>query len=212
MAALTPDQEVILLASTVSLLVDRTLHPAIQQLFLSVTNTFNETTEPFFFTQGVFPAYLDPAIPLSPVARRFYSDGGLALSGRLPYWLASLVDRLWLLLVGLLAILYPLYRAFPRYRLIRSQLQISDAYRVLREIDQAYHRVFGEGGRDLAMDSVESPPVDSSIELLSLVDELDALERHLQACWMSSDVMHEYSILRNNLALLRSTILQRLQK
>jgi len=187
---ITPPRDVTLLAPTVSLLVDRSTHESIQQLFLKVTHELDDLTEPFFVRRGVFPAYLDPEIPLSPVARRFYTEGGLPLAQRLPYWLASLIDRLWLLALGLLAVLYPLFRVVPRYRVIRSELQMSDAYRLIREIDSA------------------SSQSDSLDDLQFWVADLDELEQHLHECWIASESMEHYYILRSSLSELREKMLK----
>jgi hypothetical protein len=185
---MTPPKDLALSASTVSLLVDRKMHPSIQQLFLKITLELEALTEPFFARRGFFPAYLDPEIPLSPVARRFYMEGGLPLAQRLPYWLASLIDRVWLLLLGLLAVLYPLYRIVPRYRVIRSELQVSDAYRVVREIDALSSR---SSNKD---------------ELQTWLAELDVLEQYLHECWIASESMEHYYILRSSLFELRARV------
>lgn len=192
MVNIQPVTDVTILASTVSLLVDKELHPAVQQLFLTATAGLDELTEPFFAQRGAFPAYLDPQIPLSPVARRFYAEGGLALSQRLPYWLASLIDRLWLLVLGLIAVIYPLSRLIPSYRVIRSQLQISDAYEVIHHID------------------VTSADEADANQLQGYVDDLDELERHLRQCWMSSESMDAFYHLRTALNQLRARLRDRL--
>lgn len=186
--ALTPQTDVNLLASTVSLLVHARLHAAAQQLFLTVTDEFDQMTEPFFARPGFFPAYLDPEVPLSTVAKRFYSEGGLPLSQRLPYWLASLIDRLWLLVLGLLAVIYPLFRLVPRYRVLRSEMQISDAYKVMRAIDAA------------------SNDAQTCEQLERLRADLNQLEKRLQGFWISSESMRWYYTLRNTLNQLRQRL------
>lgn len=188
LATLKPDVDVTLVASTVSLLVNRDLHPTAQQLFLTATQDIEGLTEPFFARPGFFPAYLDPEVPLSSVAKRYYSEGGLPLSQRLPYWLASLIDRLWLLALGLLAVIYPIFRLIPRYRVLRSEMQVSDAYQVLRAIDSA------------------SSQAQSSAELIELRDDLNLLEEHLQQFWISSESMRWYYTLRNTLNQLRTRL------
>lgn len=188
LSTLKPDADITLVASTVSLLVNKDLHPAAQQLFLTATSDIEGLTEPFFARPGVFPAYLDPAVSLSSVAKRFYAEGGLPLSERLPYWLASLVDRLWLLMLGLLAVVYPIWRLVPRYRMIRSEMQVSDAYRVLRAIDAASSQTANVG------------------ELIELREDLNLLEDHLQQFWIASESMRWYYTLRNTLNQLRARL------
>lgn len=188
LSALKPDVDLTLVASTVSLLAQTNLHPTVQQLFLTATKEIEGLTEPFFARPGFFPAYLDPEVPLSPVAKRYYAEGGLALSSRLPYWLASLVDRLWLLVIGLLAVAYPLFKLVPRYRVLRSEMQVSDAYQVLRAIDLASNQAQG----------VE--------QLIGLREDLNKLEEYLQTFWISAEYMEAYYLLRNTLNHLRARL------
>ncbi len=188
LATLRPTADVTLISSTVSLLVKQSLHPTAQQLFLTATEEVDGLTEPFFARPGFFPDYLDPAVPLSSVAKRYYAEDGLALSNRLPYWLASLIDRLWLLVLGLFAVLYPTFKLIPRYRVLRSKIQISDGYQVLRAID------------------MESGRAQTSSELIELRADLNLLEDHLRQFWISSESMRWYFSLRDMVTKLRAQL------
>ena len=51
--------------------------------------------------------------PLAPEAERFYRNGPPLLQRYLPFWLANLIDRMWVVLVSIIAILIPLSRVVP---------------------------------------------------------------------------------------------------
>ena len=77
-----PSQEIALLATSVNLLVENTLHPAVQWAFLIAAQDRNLKTQRFFTNTGPYPAYQDKAFPLSPVAERFYKHGVPRFGGR----------------------------------------------------------------------------------------------------------------------------------
>ena len=81
LAKLDPPNDIHMIASTVTLLVEKTMHPAIQQLFLQAADRTNEDAEGFFGRADQFPAYIDKSIPLSDVAQRYYDKGAPWLTG-----------------------------------------------------------------------------------------------------------------------------------
>jgi len=62
---------------------------------------------------GEFPAYMDPMLPLSPDAARYFKSGPSFLQRYLPFWLAVLVDRLIVMLVPIFVLLIPLLKVAP---------------------------------------------------------------------------------------------------
>lgn len=103
-----PPQDVPLLSSTISLLVEEKMHPAHQWAFLLAVKELSEEQGSFFSRPGEFPAYIDKSVPLSPAAKLYFEKGVPASFQYLPLWLASLYERLWLLALALLAPLVPL--------------------------------------------------------------------------------------------------------
>ena len=79
-----------------------------------------------FHNAGEFPAPRDHEFPLSAEAQRYYKSGAPFLQRYLPFWAATLVDRIIVLLVPIFAILIPLIKLVPpmyfwrvRSRLVR---------------------------------------------------------------------------------------------
>lgn len=131
-----PASDVNMLATTATLLINKDMHPAVQHIFMYASERISRNLEPLFNNPDFFPVYLDHNIPLSPIAARYYDKGAPALEGKLPFWIVSYLDKIWLLLVGAFAIIYPIFRLFPNYRNTRALLLISDAYTEMLDIER----------------------------------------------------------------------------
>ena len=66
-----------------------------------------------FHRAGRFPAAEGIELPLSSEAVQFYKSGQPFLQHNLPFWMASLVGHLLVLLIPIVAVLYPLMRFLP---------------------------------------------------------------------------------------------------
>ena len=194
LAKLDPPHDIHMIASTITLLVEKTMHPAIQQLFLLAADKTSEDTDNFFGRTEQFPAYIDKSIPLSDVAKRYYDKGAPWLTGMLPFWAVSYIDRMWLLVLGLFAIVLPLFRLIPNYRLFRSRQLISDAYDELKVIEE----------RMYAATSVE--------QLRYLSERLEMLDAELGDVWVSSDETNRFYTMKSAIALVRREIGESLQR
>lgn len=107
-----PPTDVVLLAPKASLVVRKDLHPAIQYLLLEAATAIHSGPG-IFRKAGQFPAAESIDLPLSSEAHRFYKAGPPFLQRHLPFWLAVLAQQLLVLLIPVLAVLYPLLRVLP---------------------------------------------------------------------------------------------------
>jgi TRAP-type uncharacterized transport system substrate-binding protein len=112
LAANIPDREVRLLAPTANLVARSDLHPAIVDLMLQAADDVHRAGG-WFEAQDEFPMPGLLAFPLSAEADRYYKHGPPFLQRFLPFWAASLVDRLKVMLVPLLVLLFPLIKVMP---------------------------------------------------------------------------------------------------
>jgi TRAP transporter TAXI family solute receptor len=130
-----PGQDVALVAPTAMLVVRKDFHPALVPLFLNAATRIHgkgdELSNP-----GEFPSASYTDFPVSEDARRFYKSGPPVLQRLLPFWLASLVDRLKVMLIPMIMLLVPLFRAAPPLVRWRTRRKIYLWYSALREIDQ----------------------------------------------------------------------------
>jgi TRAP-type uncharacterized transport system substrate-binding protein len=107
-----PPKDVVLLAPKASLIVRNDLHPAIQYLLLEAATEIHSGPG-MFRKAGQFPAAESIDLPLSSHAQQFYKAGPPFLQRHLPFWLAVLAQQLLVILIPVLAVLYPLLRFLP---------------------------------------------------------------------------------------------------
>ena len=118
-----PPHAVDLVGPTVELIAREDLHPALSDLLISAAKEIHGPAG-MFRKAGEFPAPLERDFPISEDAQRFYRTGTPFLYKKLPFWMASLVDRVLVVLVPLVVIVIPVIRIVPplyRWR-VRSRI------------------------------------------------------------------------------------------
>ena len=133
-----PMNDINMVATSLTLVVQKDLHPALQLLFLMAIDHLGDSRDQFFAKPDEFPSYKDSTIPLAPIAKQYLSNGPPTSVQHLPFWAASFVDRIWFFILGSLAIVYPLYRMIPNYRTTLGQLKVNDAYDMLHATQQRF--------------------------------------------------------------------------
>lgn len=137
----TPPRDTVLLATTANVVVRDDLHPALASLFLQAMSEVHGKSG-FFHAAGEFPAYRDRTFELSADAARYYKSGPSFLQRYLPFWLAVLVERLFVLVVPVVVLLLPLLRLAPSVYSWRVRSKIFRCYGDLKfmenEIRQHY--------------------------------------------------------------------------
>ena len=153
------------------------LHPALVDLLLLSSRPIVD--EPGLFSRvGQFPSAQFLSIPLDEDARRFHERGPSFLQRYLPFWAATLVDRLIVMLVPLIALALPLLKAFPpvyRWR-VRSRIYrwYADLKRIEMKLDSGepdLNLIEAIQRLDDEVKQVETP--------LSYTDELYRLREHI---------------------------------
>ena len=129
-----PPRDIVLVAPTANLIARDSLHPALAYLLMRAATTIHAGAG-VFDREGEFPAPRDTGFPLSEEAKRYYKSGPPLLQRYLPFWAANLVDRLWVVLVPILAISVPLVRMVPPLYRWRVRSRIYRRYAQLKEIE-----------------------------------------------------------------------------
>ena len=125
----------------------------------------------------IFPTAISAEEPLAKEAQRFYTTGTPLLQRYLPFWLANLVDRMWPVLVTIVAVLIPLSRTLPSVYEFRVRSRIFRWYARLRSVEHDIgSRPTDELQREL--DDIEAK-VASLVVPLSHSDELYSLRSHI---------------------------------
>ncbi len=129
-----PPRDIAMLAATAGLVARETLHPALIDLLLQAADRVHRRGG-LLERAGQFPSPQGVDLPLSEDARRFYEQGPPLLQRYLPFWAATLVDRLKVMLLPLIAVLLPLMRLTPPLFRWRIRRRIYRWYTELREVD-----------------------------------------------------------------------------
>lgn len=172
-----PPADVHLVAPTTSLVARDTLHPALVELLVQAAQRVHGGAG-WFHVQGQFPNPAHPEWPLADEARRVYEAGTPWLQRYLPFWLANLIDRMWLVLVSVIAVALPLSRVLPPLVEFRIRSRIFRWYAQLREVEDAV------GLRPAPELVARLDDIDRRVEHiavpLSYAEELYALRSHIQ--------------------------------
>ena len=134
LAANIPPQDVNLLAVTTQLVAPSNLHPALIDVLLLAAEEIHGTGG-VFEEPGEFPAPKQLDFKLSKETQRFYKSGPTFLRRYLPFWLATFVDRMKILLLPLVALLLPFFKVMPPVYRWRVRSKIYRWYRELEELD-----------------------------------------------------------------------------
>ncbi|NTX12840.1 ABC transporter substrate-binding protein [Myxococcus sp. CA051A] len=129
-----PARDVVVLAPTANLVARDSLHPALSYLLMRAASQIHGSAG-LLDGASEFPAPRETGFALSSEARRYYEAGIPLLQRYLPFWAANLVDRLWVMLVPIIAVVVPLFRAVPALYQWRIRSRIVRWYARLKEIE-----------------------------------------------------------------------------
>jgi len=138
-----PSHDTQMLASTASLITNGHLHPALQNLIMQAAASIHNHASLFTET-NTFPSAAHSGIAISHTAQRYYQSGPPFLQRFLPFWAASLIDRLKVMLLPFLALLLPLFKIMPPVYRWRIRSRIYRWYHELGKIDTALSNGFDD--------------------------------------------------------------------
>ena len=184
-----PPQDVALISAAATLVAHNDLHPALNDLLLQISaRLFSQST--LFSEAGQFPSAAFVDFPISPEAQRFYKSGAPFLQRYLPFWAATLLDRLKVMLVPLLALLIPLFKILPPTYRWTVRKKIYKWYDEIQIIDQSANELVTEDNLELCLanlDKIEDEvrtvevPLGYAYELYVLRQHIDLLARQISA-------------------------------
>ncbi len=182
-----PPHDITLLAATTSLLTREQTHPALRQLFAQAAQTIHGGAG-WLNGPREFPNTRTSELPVSPEGDRAINGTPPFWQHWLPFWASNLVQRMWLVIGGLIVLLLPLSRVVPplytyrvrqrvfrwyaRLRAIETRARASSATRTelldeLDELDRVAHRI--------------AVPLAHADELYALRDHIDTVRRRVLA-------------------------------
>jgi hypothetical protein len=175
-----PPQDVHLVATTTGLLAREATHPALLQLFTQAARDLHSPAG-WFNRAGSFPNIDHSEYPVSREAERTIRAGQPFLQRWLPFWMANLVERMWLALGIILAVLLPLSRIVPPLYQFRIRSRVFRWYGQLRDLENRLG-ARPEEGKEIAHElQVLDERVGRISVPLSYADELYALRNNIDA-------------------------------
>lgn len=170
-----PPASVGLLAPTANLVANEDLHPALVDLLLEAADEVHR--EGGLFEQpGAFPSPRLLVFPLNNEARRYFASGPPFLRRTLPFWAATLIDRLTVMLLPLIAIVIPLMRIMPPLYKWRVRRRVYKWYKELRKLERGIQ----EGVHD-----------DDVAEYHTDLDRIEAEVRKVKIPWSYAEELYQ---------------------
>lgn len=173
-----PTQDVHLIATTTSMLAREDMHPALRQL-LSQAAMHIHGQAGWFNRAREFPNAGNAEYPLAPEAERTMRTGVPSLQRYIPFTLANLIERMWLALGLIIAVLLPLGKIAPPLYAFRVRSRVFRWYGQLREIEERLEESPESAGELLAELNALESKVEKIIVPLSYTDELYTLRNHI---------------------------------
>ena len=180
-----PSEDVRLVAPTTALIARTSTHPALLQLFAQAGNQIHGGAG-WFKRAREYPNIENNELPMAKEAERAIKNGPPLLQRYLAFWVANLVERMWLVLSIILALLLPLSRVVPPLYAFRVRSRIFRWYGQLRNIEV---RIDIENNN-------------------TLLQELNVLESHAEKVTVPLSYTDELYALRSNIQLVRKKLLR----
>jgi TRAP-type uncharacterized transport system substrate-binding protein len=186
-----PGKTLQLVSAPAELIAREDLHPALSDLLIAAAKEIHGASS-MFRDAGEFPRPIEHEIPISEDAERYYKSGGQFLYKRLPFWLASLVDRVLVLLLPLLVVVVPATRVAPQLYRWRVRSRIYRWYGALMAID-----------REMLDGAMTTERRDA------IARRLDAIEKAVNDLKTPLSFADQLYVLREHVSLVRGRLLSR---
>jgi TRAP transporter TAXI family solute receptor len=134
MAKNIPNKDFHLIAPSATLVARSDIHPALVDLMMQVAEKVHNEKS-VLTTNREYPSPENLDFPISSEADRYFKNGPPFLQRYLPFWAASLIDRLKFMILPLIALLIPLMKVLPPTYRWRIRSRIYRWYDELHELD-----------------------------------------------------------------------------
>ncbi|MGH8259170.1 MAG: TAXI family TRAP transporter solute-binding subunit [Steroidobacteraceae bacterium] len=183
-----PSTSTNMLAPTVELVAHSGLHPALTDLLIEAAYEVHSHAS-LLQSAGLFPSAVAPVFPLSTEAARYYKSGSKTFAYRfLPFWLASLFNRMVVVLVPIIVVLVPGLRYLPNLY----------GWRIERRI----HRRYGEL---MALERKALGPLTDE-QRATMLDRLEQIEKAVINDRTPGSHAEQLYVLREHIGFARATL------
>jgi TRAP-type uncharacterized transport system substrate-binding protein len=192
-AADLPHQDVKLLATPVSVIIRKNLHPALQyQLLQAMSET--HAGGGILHKGGEFPSPHEGDFPLSIEAKSYFKDGLPYLQRHFPFWIADRLERFWVLILPLIAIAIPLIKMLPSLYSWSVRSRFYRRYGKLRRLEAELEHEHGQA----ALERIQAR-----------IQILEEQINHLRLPLSYSDLLYTF---RMHLNLVRAKVVSMMQR
>ena len=175
-----PARPITLIAPTVELVARDDLHPALSDLLIEAAQEVHGHGT-LLQNPGQFPSSVERDFQISDDAARYYRSGKSFVYKHLPFWLASLADRLLVLVVPAAVLLVPALRLLPAMYGWRIRSRIYRRYGQLMALERESQQVQGPEQARKMLERVEV--IEKAVINLKLpprfADEAYVLRQHI---------------------------------
>jgi TRAP transporter TAXI family solute receptor len=175
-----PPQDTHVIGPRVELVARDHLHPALSDLLIETAREVHGGAS-ILQRAGEFPAPLEHEFRISVDARRFYSSGKGFFYRILPFWLASLVDRMLVFVVPIVVLLIPGLKMVPKLYGWRVRSRIYRWYGKLIALERSMLSQAAPGDREemlRQLDDIETE-VNKMKMPLAFADQFYVLRDHI---------------------------------
>ncbi|HRY07784.1 MAG TPA: TAXI family TRAP transporter solute-binding subunit [Hyphomicrobiaceae bacterium] len=159
-----PSSNINMLAAQAALVARKDLHPALAWPLVDALKA-THSAGGMFQRVGQFPQGIDPEYPMSEDAQRMYTSGTPFFQRFLPFWLASLIERMIIMVVPVATILLPLFKLGPMIYEWRIRSRLLYWYAQLKAMEKR----LGEGMTTTASGTDLSAEIDRIDEAVSTI-------------------------------------------
>jgi TRAP-type uncharacterized transport system substrate-binding protein len=174
-----PPHPIALVAPTVELVAHSDLHPALSDLLIEAAQEVHSHGS-LLQRVGEFPSSVERDFPISDDAARYYKSGKSFVYRVLPFWLASLADRL-LVLVPVIVVAIPTLRLLPAMYSWRVRRRIYRRYAALMALERESQALRGAEHARSLLERLEE--IEAAVITLKLpprfADEAYVLRQHI---------------------------------
>jgi TRAP transporter TAXI family solute receptor len=176
-----PSSPITLLAPTVELVAREGLHPALSDLLVEAAREVHGRAG-LLHTAGEFPAPLEHEYPISDDAARFYKSGKSFSYRHMPFWLATLIDRILVVLLPTLIVLVPALRLVPAFYRWRIRSRIHRRYAELMALERVTLQTTTDAEREPLrhrLEEIEKAVINLTIPA-AFADQVYVLREHIK--------------------------------
>jgi uncharacterized protein len=191
-----PGEDVHTLAATATLVAMDSLHPAIAYLFVKAAREVHAGGS-LLHAQREFPnvtRFQEFSVPENVAL--LYNEGTPFLYRHMPFWLANLVQRMWILLIPLGALLMSASNIVPKVMGYRMNFRITNIYRAARKLED-----------DIIHAAMRGETIDQATQT-AFAEQLRALDSRTDHLRGPATTLKTWYELRSHLALVRTRLEQ----